>query len=286
MGKLEDDILYREIFMSNKSSGGGGGITPTGTKEINITTNGDTTVDVAEYKYAHILANVQSDDTLYKLIRRTITTYSDDSLTSVGTYAFAGCLLLTSINLPNVNDLSKYSFAYCKALTNVDFPNVVNVNSYLFENCENLVSVNMPKCRYIAAYMYNHCYKLETIIGTELATTVSSYAFAHCYALKSINLPNITDIQSFAFMYCKALQYLELPKLEAIGKNTFYNCTSLQYIKIGTQDSTEVATASSSPNIPSQTKVYVPDALVDSYKTATNWSNYASQIYPLSEFTE
>ena len=282
MSRLEDDILFREIFMNDS----GGGITPTGTKDIYITTNGDTTVDVAEYKDAHILANVQSDDTLYKLIRRTITTYSDDSLTSVGSYAFAGCSLLTSINLPNVYNLSKYSFADCKALTNVAFPNVVNVNSNLFENCGNLVSVNMPKCRYIDAYMYNHCCKLETIIGTELATTVRSYAFYYCYALKSINLPNVTDIQSYAFMYCKSLQYLELPKLEAISKSAFSNCTSLQYIKIGTQDSTEVATASGLPNIPSQTKVYVPDALVDSYKTATNWSSYASRIYPLSEFTE
>lgn len=32
--------------------------------------------------------------------------------------------------------------------------------------------------------------------------------------------------------------------------------------------------------------IYVPDALVDSYKAATNWSTYASQIRPLSEYVE
>lgn len=32
-------------------------------------------------------------------------------------------------------------------------------------------------------------------------------------------------------------------------------------------------------------KYYVPDDLVDAYKTATNWSSYASFIYPLSEYT-
>lgn len=32
--------------------------------------------------------------------------------------------------------------------------------------------------------------------------------------------------------------------------------------------------------------IYVPDALVESYKTATNWSTYADQILPLSEYVE
>lgn len=32
-------------------------------------------------------------------------------------------------------------------------------------------------------------------------------------------------------------------------------------------------------------KYYVPDDLVNDYKTATNWSTYASFIYPLSEYT-
>ena len=30
--------------------------------------------------------------------------------------------------------------------------------------------------------------------------------------------------------------------------------------------------------------IYVADTLVDSYKTAENWSVYASQIKPLSEY--
>lgn len=32
--------------------------------------------------------------------------------------------------------------------------------------------------------------------------------------------------------------------------------------------------------------IYVPDALVEDYKVATNWSTYAAQIKPLSEYVE
>ena len=32
--------------------------------------------------------------------------------------------------------------------------------------------------------------------------------------------------------------------------------------------------------------IYVPDELIEQYKTATNWSVYANQIKPLSEYVE
>ena len=35
--------------------------------------------------------------------------------------------------------------------------------------------------------------------------------------------------------------------------------------------------------LPSGCKIYVPDDSVDAYKTATNWSTWASRIIPLSE---
>ena len=32
--------------------------------------------------------------------------------------------------------------------------------------------------------------------------------------------------------------------------------------------------------------IYVPDKLIEQYKTATNWSVFANQIKPLSEYVE
>lgn len=36
----------------------------------------------------------------------------------------------------------------------------------------------------------------------------------------------------------------------------------------------------------SNLKIYVPDDSVEAYKGATNWSNYADRIHPLSEYVE
>ena len=66
--------------------------------------------------------------------------------------------------------------------------------------------------------------------------------------------------------------------LLALGQNAFYNCSKLTTLYIGTETDT-VCTLSSTSAIPSNvTKIYVPSSLVDSYKSATNWSSYASKI--------
>ena len=44
-----------------------------------------------------------------------------------------------------------------------------------------------------------------------------------------------------------------------------------------------VAALAASPQ--GKPKTYVPDDLLDSYKTAENWSEIASYIHPISEYT-
>lgn len=46
-----------------------------------------------------------------------------------------------------------------------------------------------------------------------------------------------------------------------------------------------LANANAFNGINSTARIYVPDAAVNDYKAATNWSTYASYIYPLSDYT-
>lgn len=55
------------------------------------------------------------------------------------------------------------------------------------------------------------------------------------------------------------------------------------YLGIGKQGDTEVVPCSTTGFGNANSRIYVPDTLVNSYKSATNWSTKASQIYPLSE---
>ena len=100
----------------------------------------------------------------------------------------------------------------------------------------------------------------------------------------------LTNINSYAFYSCTKLKSINLPVCTSIGTYAFFSCTKLTSIKLA--NTSKICTLSNSSafkNTPIANKVgyiYVPDELVEQYKTATNWSVYASQIKPLSEYTE
>lgn len=92
-------------------------------------------------------------------------------------------------------------------------------------------------------------------------TYVRWYAFHHCSNLESVALPaSVTGIGDYAFYYCSSLESL-----------TIYATTppTLGFLVFeGTSDNL---------------KIYVPAESVETYKTASRWSNRASQIEAIPE---
>ena len=98
--------------------------------------------------------------------------------------------------------------------------------------------------------------------------------------IKNVNLPNATSIGDSAFSSCSGLTSVAFPNATSIGDYAFYECNKLTTIYVGTNTSTVCTLSSTSAftNCTNLTNIYVPAKLVDSYKSATNWSNYASKI--------
>ena len=98
----------------------------------------------------------------------------------------------------------------------------------------------------------------------------------------------ITTVKDKLFSGCTSLTTVNLAKCTSIGYSAFAGCTNLttiilsnnQVVTLGGPD------AFNNSSIARRTGyIYVPDNLVDSYKTATNWSTYANQIKPISELS-
>jgi BspA type Leucine rich repeat region (6 copies) len=65
---------------------------------------------------------------------------------SIGDYAFASCISLTSVTIPNsVTSIGMGAFANCPNLASVSIPNsVTSIGSDAFSNCPSLASVSIP----------------------------------------------------------------------------------------------------------------------------------------------
>lgn len=102
----------------------------------------------------------------------------------------------------------------------------------------------------------------------------------------------VMKVRNYAFQYCSKLAIVDLPNVSSIGACAFADCTSMQTLiirgnRVCTLSGSEGQTAvlANTPIASGTGYIYVPAALVDSYKAATNWSNYASQFRALEDYT-
>jgi hypothetical protein len=138
----------------------------------------------------------------------------------------------------------------------------------------------------IGNYAFYYCYSLTSIVIPAGVTSIGDFAFNICYPLTSIVIPaSVTSIGNYAFYNCNHLTSIVIPAgVTSIGDNAFNNCRTLKtYVLERTASITTLGGTGAFTNITSSTKIYVPDALVSTYKQATNWSTYANYIYPISE---
>ena len=163
----------------------------------------------------------------------------------------------------------------------------------LFQNCSSLRRVKFmvddPTVKFqFPYYFFSGCRQLTDVNLPDNVDFLSQFCFSNCYSLRSITLPStITAIKMSCFGSCRALREIDIPSaVTTIESSAFNDCFSL--VKFIIRNTNSVVTASGDPfagsAIASGTGyIYVPDALVEDYKAATNWSTYAAQIKGLSE---
>lgn len=169
----------------------------------------------------------------------------------------------TEYSNDTITSIGNSAFRSCTSLTSVSFPKATNTGDYAFYDCTKLTDVNFP-----------------------LATTVSTQCFRGCSSLIDVTFPEANYVEAYAFYQNAKLKTVRLPKVRGFGVSALNGCSGLTALIIEQTDivCTLSTNALANSNIAAGTGyIYVPDTKVDSYKSATNWSAYASQIKPLSE---
>lgn len=118
--------------------------------------------------------------------------------------------------------------------------------------------------------------------------TVGNSAFHNCTALTELDLPNATNLGDSAFSGCSALTAVDFPAVTSIGSSAFNRCSALTALILRNETMCTLSNTNAFNNTPIASGtgyIYVPRALVDTYKAATNWSTYAAQFRALEAYT-
>ena len=119
-----------------------------------------------------------------------------DTVTSIGSYAFRNCTLVSSIKIPD---------------------SVVNIGNSAFQNNTNATILTFGKnTQVISDDAFNNCSKLPEVILSEGITSLGHRAFRDCKSLTEVYLPStLTYISHWTD-----------------GDATFYNCTNINKITV------------------------------------------------------
>ena len=191
--------------------------------------------------------------------------------------------LTEGICITNLNNSASFvgnnAFGFNSCLTTVDLPMCETVGEQAFGDCYSLQTVSLPVCSIVNNYAFGGCYSLQTV-SLPVCTIVETYAFYDCSSLQTVSLPVCTIVGVQAFNMCHSLQTVSLPVCSSVSDLAFAICDSLSVVYIGTSiDTVCVLTASDVfDGCDVLTSIYVPASLVESYKTATNWTFYSDKI--------
>lgn len=217
--------------------------------------------------------------------------YIGNTVTDISSNVFNRFYNLASINIPeNITNIGVYSFYSCWSLKGIVLPETITAIGYsVFYNCYMLTYIVLPNnITAINDSLFYCCKCLQTISMPESVTSMGVNIFYGCNCLKSINIPrNLTSMKANMFYECYILSNIIIPEnITSFEHYVFYSCNNLLNCVL---TCTSVPTMSSSGifnNINKIATIWVRDELVDSYKSATNWSTYASYIKPLSSMSD
>lgn len=163
-----------------------------------------------------------------------------------------------------------------------------SVHGYACYRRLDLVSVNFPRATKVNLYGFEGCTKLEEVYLPE-ALSFGNKVFYNCKALREVYVPKATSFSIECFSGCTSLERIDLPCVTSLSRDVFNGCTNLRTLILRANQ--KVSEASS--NVLEATAiaagngyVYVPKALVDTYKADAGWGVYAEQIRAIEDYPE
>lgn len=155
-----------------------------------------------------------------------------------------------------------------------------------------LTKVVLDICTNIGESSFNGCTNV-TEVKLPALTALGAGVFEKVNKVTSFYFPNLTTMNSWGYTFnqCSGATRMYFPKLtNKIGSHDFDNCNQMTTLILGASSVCTLGSTNAFTKTPIALYnnkvgyVYVPRALVDSYKSETNWSAYAAQIRAIEDY--
>lgn len=281
-----------------------------GTKSISISSNGTTTHDVVGYASASITANVPNSysagdegkvvssgalvsqtahaDVTPTTSDQTIDTTTNNSIKVKGDADLVAGNIKKDVEIFGVTGsyegggggISMDDFATsAEPSGDVIIPNATTIARNVFQYRNNMRSVYSASVTKIEASAFNTNTGIQTIDFPNVTTLNGSAVFAWSTNLVSVSLPKLSGSnQTNLFQGDTKLEFVDFGFGTNINTNVFATCNKFQTLILRRTGAVcALANVNAFTNTPFRGynsltgTVYVPNALISTYKTATNW---------------
>ena len=200
------------------------------------------------------------------------------SISGTGTFAFGNGASSTCLLGSSAVQRDTATAVYCNNQTNTHI-------NYGLASLRNLTVLSLNQTSIIYSLPDNYvssCVKLNCLNIPSTITYTNASCLNQVNAILYVNIPNTFTTyfsQSLAATSCET--YIITSSVTSIDT---WNFNNVQGFKIYVIQPTTPPTLGTDPflNTSPKSKIYVPTAQLNTYKTATGWSAYASRIYPMS----
>lgn len=170
------------------------------------------------------MSNFTSGSAPWYAERQNIKTLTiDNSVTTLGNYAFADCQYMTTATIGTVvTSIGNNTFAGCSQLTSITIPdNITSVGTNAFLNCTNLTTVNYNpfNCTTMGSSsgaVFQGCSNFSILNIGSGVTYLAPYAFKNATGLVTVVVPtNVRSAGEQIFSGCSSLTNLTIPFIGA-----------------------------------------------------------------------
>lgn len=137
--------------------------------------------------------------------------------------AFAGCVDLETVTIPDNYDYGYYSFTACYSLKHVVVPKLVTyVQNYMFNFCYSLQTIDLP---YGLTAINSGSLNYAKLRRLDIPGTVRTITLDYLYSLESITIPSSANntVMITACYHLKEIKNLKNTSITTLSLSTCYN---------------------------------------------------------------